>query len=435
MLLETEEFPRLLLRGRWALALTEAAISIFLALWYHERPAAAWIAMALLLAYNGVVLVQLYRLPIQRIPLRLLVVLDLLFLGNVAYYTGAATSPYLGLCYLIVFAAALFGNLKGGLAIGALAGVMTVGLGLLDPEKSRYRWEVVRDTAPYFVIVGGFTGYLVTQMKTWFTRYQGSFARELDQRRTEQARQRELELAREIQRSSLPLVAPDVAGLVLVLRTEPSLEVGGDLHVFIQDPIGGRLGLAIGDVSGKGMAAALIATSIGYLLPYLDPLRSPQQALVRLNKDLCERLPDSSFATLLYAELAPREGTLRLWNAGHPPALLWRARDGHIDSAACGQAPPLGLFTIWHAPEQELTLAPGDLVVFHSDGITEAQGMSEARLHELIRENAPQGPTILADRIIEALRAENSEPVDDLTLLICQRCLETMSPLLDSPAS
>lgn len=420
-LLDTEEFPRLLLRGRWALALTELTISVFLALWYRERPMEAWFAMGGLLAYNALILLFLYRLPMGRIPIRLLVVLDLLFLGNVAYYTGAATSPYLGLCYLIVFAAALFGNLRGGLIIGGLAGAMTVALELLDPNSNSHQWEVVRSTAPYFVIVGGFTGYLVTQMKTWFTRYQTSLAREAEQRRTEQAHQRELDLAREIQRSALPTKAPSIPGLAIVLCTESSLDVGGDLSVFIPDLARGRIGIAIGDVAGKGMAAALVATSIGYLLPHLDPFRNPQQTLGRLNKDLCERLPEMSFVTLLYAELEPAVGRLRLWNAGHPPALVWRARDGRIESALCGQAPPLGLFDEWQVPEQELTLAPGDLVVFHSDGITEAKGMDEPRLHQLIQDHAPCGPEALVKVILEQVHLQSNEPVDDLTLIICQR--------------
>ncbi|WP_309721433.1 PP2C family protein-serine/threonine phosphatase [Armatimonas sp.] len=422
-LLETEEFPLLLRRGRWALALTEAAISLFLALWYRERPPAAWVSMGLLLTYNMVVLAQLYRLSIWRIPIRLLVVLDLLFLGNAAYYTGAATSPYLGLCYLIVFVAALFGDLKGGLGVGLLAGLMTVALGFMDNTN---HWEIVRDTAPYFLIVGGFTGYLVTQMKTYFTRYQEGLARELEQKQTEQTHQHELELAREIQQSSLLMTVPELPGLKLVLRTQPSHEVGGDFHAFITDSATERLGLAVGDVAGKGIAAALVATSIGSLLPYLDPLRGAHHALVRLNKDLCGRLPTTTFATLLYAEIEASAGTLRLWNAGHPPALIWRARDGHVESASCGQAPPLGLFAIWRAPEQELTLAPGDLLILHSDGITEARTgdghsyFDEARLLDIIRAHAPHGPEALADAIFTALH-EGGEPSDDLTLLLCQR--------------
>lgn len=418
-LLDIEDFPLLLKRGRWALALTETAISLFLAVWYRDRPTAAWVAMFLLVAYNAVVLLQLSRLNSKRVRIRLLVMLDLLFLGNAAFYTGGATSPYLGLCYLIVFVAALFGDLRGGLFVGALAGLMTVALGRLAPAPDQ--WKVIRDTAPYFVIVGGFTGYLVAQMKTWFTRYQTSLARELEQRRTEQAHQQELELARDIQRSSLPTVAPTMPGLNLFLHTEPSREVGGDLTVFIPERTRGKLGVAIGDVAGKGMAAALVATSIGYLLPHLDPFRSPQQTLGRLNKDLCERLPEMSFVTLLYAELEPAVGRLRLWNAGHPPALVWRARDGRIESALCGLAPPLGLFDEWQVPEQELTLAPGDIVVFHSDGITEAKGMDEPRLHQLIRDHARCGPEALVKVILEQVHLQNSEPVDDLTLIICQR--------------
>jgi sigma-B regulation protein RsbU (phosphoserine phosphatase) len=142
-------------------------------------------------------------------------------------------------------------------------------------------------------------------------------------------------------------------------------------------------------------------------------------------------LPATTFATLLYAEIEARAGTLRLWNAGHPPALIWRARDGHVESASCGQAPPLGLFAIWRAPEQELTLAPGDLLILHSDGITEARtqrGQSyfdEARLLEIIRAHAPHGPEALADAVFAALH-EGGVPGDDLTLLLCQRNTQTV---------
>ena len=424
-LLETEGFPLLLRRGRWALAILETGLSVFMALWFQNRPLAAWIAMLFLFAYNVIVLLLLHRLPLKRTPIALFLILDLIFLANVSYYTGASTSPFIGQSYLIVFVAALFFDIKGGIIVGSLAAAMMIGLGLLDPGPDN--WEEVRDTAPYFVIVGGFTGFLVAQMKTWFTRYQESAAREAEQERTEQAYQRELELAREVQRSSLPIAPPVVAGAQLALRTEPSREVGGDFHAFVTDPAGTRLGIAVGDVSGKGIAAALTATSIGYLLPYLEPLRMPHAALVRLNKDLSERLPETSFATLIYTELNLETGTLRVWNAGHPPALLWRARDGRVEDTPSGVAPPLGLFSVWRAPEQELQLAPGDLVLLHSDGVLEVRGadgplFGEERLRQLVAAHAAKGPTALLEAILTALHAYG-EPGDDLTLVALQRSI------------
>jgi len=422
-LLESEGFPLLLKRGRWALALTETSLSLFMALWFRNRPPAAWLAMVLLFGYNIAVLILLHRLPIHRIRVHLLLVLDLIFLANVSYYTGATDSPFLGQSYLIVFVGALFFDLKGGLGVGFLAALIMVGMALL--ETGQARWEVVRDTAPYFVIVGGFTGFLVAQMKVWFGRYRASAEREASQHQTELARQREMELAREVQRTSLPLNPPVVPGLALALRTQPSREVGGDFHVFVPDPAGSRLGLAVGDVAGKGMAAALIATSIGYLLPYLEPLRVPHAALQRLNADLCERLPEASFATLLYAELGVTNGTLRLWNAGHPPALLWRVRDGRIEDTSCGVAPPLGMFAIWRAPEQELQLAPGDVVLIHSDGVLDVQDahgerFGEERLRRVMAEHASGGPKFLTEALLAALR-QFGELTDDLTLVAFQR--------------
>lgn len=424
-LLETEGFPLLLRRGRWALAVLETGLSIFMALWFRNRPAAAWIAMLLLFGYNVIVLILLHRLPLKRTPISLFLLLDLVFLGNVSYYTGANSSPFIGQCYLIVFVAALFFNVKGGIIVGGLAAAMMFSLEFLT--VGTHNWEGIRDSAPYFVIVGGFTGFLVAQMKTWFTRYQESVAREADQQRTEQAYQRELELAREVQRSSLPLAPPTIVGAELALRTEPSREVGGDFHVFVTDPTGLRLGVAVGDVSGKGIAAALTATSIGYLLPYLEPLRMPHAALVRLNKDLSARLPETSFATLIYTEFNLETGIVRVWNAGHPPAFIWRSRDGHVEDTSAGVAPPLGLFTAWRAPEQELQLAPGDLMLLHSDGITEVRDpdghfFGEDRLHQLVAAHAAKGPTALLEAILAAVHAYG-EPSDDLTLVALQRSI------------
>lgn len=419
-LLESEGVVRLMRAGRWGLTAVETTLSALLILWWRQRPLSAFLAMAILFGYNVVVLAILQRAPLSQIRVRLLLALDLLLLGNVSLWTGGSKSPFLGQCYLITLVAALFYNLPGGLVCGSAAGLLSVALAWTQERFTGESpvWEIVRDTAPYYVIVGGFTGFLVGQLKTWFARYH-------EQEQQAEVRRREMELARSVQRSSLPLTAPAVPGLEVAVRAVPSREVGGDFHAFAVDTSGARLGVAIGDVAGKGMAAALVATSIGYLLPYLRPLDNPQAALQRLNADLVARLPDASFASLLYAEIAPEANGVTIFNAGHPPALRWRAADGSVTETACGDAPPLGMFPSWSGRAQRLDLASGDLLLLCSDGLLEvrdAEGaeFGSARTARILAEQASRGPDAVADALLAAVQAWGA-PSDDLTLILCQR--------------
>jgi serine phosphatase RsbU (regulator of sigma subunit) len=426
-LLETDGFANLLKVGRWALAAIETGLSLFLAIWFQNRPMASWMAMGTLFVYNCIVLLLIHRLPLSKTPVKMLIALDLIFLTNACIWTNGIASPFLGQFYLIVFVSALFFDLRGGLLAGVFAGLLTVGIAISDVKLNGIApdWKIMRDTAPYFTIVGGFTGFLVREMKRWFGRYRESLQKDVERRQVDEARTRELELAREIQRSSLPTEAPIISGLQLALRSEPSREVGGDLHVFVADPSGTRIGVAVGDVSGKGIAAALVATSIGYLLPYLSPLAAPHAALLRLNKDLCERLPEAAFATLIYAEISPENNAVTIWNAGHPAAILWRARTQTLIESPEGDSPPLGLFPAWRTPSRLFPFDRGDLLVLYSDGVFETRSASgepfgHERLSKVIATLAPHGADAVADGIRSAVRAHGI-PNDDATVIVCQR--------------
>jgi hypothetical protein len=421
-LLEAESFPRLLRAGRWALTLIETALSIGLIVWYPERSLNAYLSMALLLGYNVVVLALLHRAPLSQLRLWLLLTLDLLLLGNVSLWTGGAHSPFLGQSHLIILVAALFFDLPGGLLAGLAAAGMTVGMALVaDPPG----WEIVRDIAPYFPIVGGFTGYLVGLMKRWFARFQ-------DQTRREESQRREMELARVVQRSSLPDAAPTVPGVEVAVRALPSQEVGGDFHVFVRDPHSSRLGIAIGDVAGKGMAAALTATSVGVLLPHLRPFDNPPATLASLSDDLLARLPAESFVTLLFVEIWPETDLATLWNAGHPPLILWRAADSRATETRSGDALPLGMLPAWKGRSQRLEIETDDVLLLVSDGVIETRDRAGeefgmARIADVLSSHARCTATAIADALIAAVEAHGM-PTDDLTVIVCRRTADPERP-------
>ena len=405
-------FLPLLKTGRWALTGIETALSVALILWFPGRPAGAFLAMGLLAVYNALTLYLLARWPLQKIPLRLILALDFVFLANVCLWTGRSLSPFLGLFFLIVLVAALFFDIAGGLLGGLAAGAFAFGLTFVTPEAM---WELTRDTAPYFPIVGGFTGLISQRMKIWLTQLRES---ETDAR----LRQQERELARVVQQSTLALAPPPFPRLTLAVRAFPSQEVGGDFHAFVTQPRE-ALGIALGDVSGKGMAAALTATSVGYLLPHLRAHGSPEAMLATLNADLHERLPPGAFVGMLYAELLAESDSLLLWNAGHTPG--WFSAKGEWRETALGVAPPLGLFPAWSAAPERLTLAPGETLVLCSDGLLETRGASgeelgPERLVRGLKNYASLPPEDLADALIGVARVFG-EPSDDLTVIVIRR--------------
>ncbi len=401
-------FLPLLRTGRWALAAIETAISLALIVWFPQRPVAAYVAMALLLAYNAALLTLLEKRSLQKIPIRSVLGLDFVFLTNVCFWTGGSNSPFLGLLHLLVLVSALFFDFVGGFLAGLAAALIAIGLTLITPDAI---WELTRDTAPYFPLVGGFTGFVAGRMKGWQTQLQES---ETEAR----LRRRERELAREVQRSTLPDTVPQLAGFSFAVRAEPSQEVGGDFHLFLA-PRPGVLGIVLGDVSGKGLAAALTATGIGYLLPHLRTQSPPEVRLSVLSADLHQRLPSGAFVALIYLEVEENSSALTLWNAGHAPPWL-----GSEEMPPSG-VPPLGLMPDWKAASQPLTLAPGETLLLCSDGVLEVRNsegemLGPARLASLIDAHRDASPDTLADAIVDAVHA-HGEPSDDLSVLVLRR--------------
>jgi sigma-B regulation protein RsbU (phosphoserine phosphatase) len=231
------------------------------------------------------------------------------------------------------------------------------------------------------------------------------------------------------QRSIVSLVAPDVPGYDLASHYAAAREIGGDFFELFRLRRRSRpLSIVIADVTGKGIAAALLmAFARPVIHGALNGANGPAQALERTNKILVDERRSILFITVLVGELDLPSGRIRLANAGHEPPLVVPAdgspiRQLEIGGVLMGAFPTLGL------REVDLTLAPGDVLFLYTDGVTDARGPSgerfgEARKVEVV--DAARGGT--AKDIVDAVRGAvaafsgDVEPADDVTIVAVGR--------------
>jgi serine phosphatase RsbU (regulator of sigma subunit)/predicted ester cyclase len=250
-----------------------------------------------------------------------------------------------------------------------------------------------------------------------------SLAQEIREReRIEQ----DLRVARRIQQASLPEEVPQLEGWQIAPYYEPAREVGGDFYDFHLLPEG-RLGLVVGDATGKGVPAALVmSTTCGMLQAVSQTVdsTSPGEVLERVNETLLTRIPPNMFATCFYAILDPGSASLSYANAGHDLPYLWHGGDAG-ELRARGM--PLGLMPGMSYEEGEVSLREGNCVLFYSDGLVEAhepkgEMFGFPRLRALVAEHAEEWS--LGDFLMEELYSfvgEGWEQEDDITLLTLRR--------------
>jgi sigma-B regulation protein RsbU (phosphoserine phosphatase) len=240
---------------------------------------------------------------------------------------------------------------------------------------------------------------------------------------------RDLEAARDIQQRLLPPVPARVAGLEAGAVLRSSTIVGGDFFDIF--PMGERLGVVVGDVSGKGIPAALLMVMVRTLLREIArDLIAPAEVLTRLNASLCRDMPPSMFVTVMLAALDPADpGRVVLAGGGHPdPVVVGAARGAAAVPLGAGGGTVLGVFSDSAFGEIELTLAaPGDALVLLTDGLVEAQNEDGHRpglaalLPVLDRERA-LGAQALADRLTaDVLARGGSRLQDDMTVFVLKR--------------
>jgi len=187
---------------------------------------------------------------------------------------------------------------------------------------------------------------------------------------------RDMEFARTVQESFLPQKAPEVQHYRFSAHYTPALEVGGDFYDFIH--LDKNLtGIVIGDVSGKGVSAALYMAKMGSDMRTLAfTEQSPVEALTKLNDLLAERSRRGMFATLLYIELDSRSGKMIISNAGHLPPIIKKA-DGSLMAPARAGGAPLGMLPGMKFRQETAKLERGDTVILYTDGIVEAMNAKE----------------------------------------------------------
>ncbi len=235
----------------------------------------------------------------------------------------------------------------------------------------------------------------------------------------------ELRIGRTVQRELLPEENPTIAGWSVWLFTRPANDVGGDLVDYINLDEN-RLALAIGDVAGKGLGAALLMSKLQSTLRAIAPdYESLSELGNRLNLIFCRDSLPNKFATLVYFEVAQNSGRVRLLNAGHLPP-LW-LHGGKVEELPHG-APALGLMKTSKYEEHGLDLDPGDLLVAYSDGVTEARNernefFGDQRLRAIVERSVGVSPEKVGERILQEVDhfVGEAPPSDDLSLVIAKR--------------
>jgi sigma-B regulation protein RsbU (phosphoserine phosphatase) len=243
----------------------------------------------------------------------------------------------------------------------------------------------------------------------------------------------DLEVAREIQMTMLPREMVTGGGLEAYGFTRPANTVGGDFYDVLPTS-DGRLVLALGDVAGKGSPAALLMALVLAILRTLVEEGLPLDAIAdRLNLQVMRYAPRSRFVTLCLAVFDPTTGDLGYVNAGHPPPVLRRAGGAFERLTTGGLA--LGMFELAAYPAGHATLAAGDVLVFYSDGITEAEDtrgvpFDESGLRAVIGQHWWKDAAGLGQGIVRAVEdyARGTRLADDLTVLAIRRPIPLPRP-------
>ncbi|MEA2204034.1 MAG: phosphoserine phosphatase RsbU/P [Blastocatellia bacterium] len=254
----------------------------------------------------------------------------------------------------------------------------------------------------------------------------------LDEQLKRERMEHELQVASEIQQRFQPTAPPQVPGYELQGISFPCYEIGGDYYDFIQRE-DGRLIVALGDVSGKGAAAALLMSSLHAAVHAQAASHdSILKTISGVNRYLAENIPANRFITLFYAELQPKTGALSFLNAGHNPPLIVHAA-GTMEQLAAGGL-PLGIMPDAEYREGLTHLSYGDVLVIYSDGVTEAQSPSgeefgPTRLYDVVARNMEASAAGIRDRIESALTkfSQGTPAADDITLVIVKRQAEGAS--------
>ncbi|HSK70108.1 MAG TPA: SpoIIE family protein phosphatase [Pyrinomonadaceae bacterium] len=251
-------------------------------------------------------------------------------------------------------------------------------------------------------------------------------ARLLEERFERERMEHELELATEIQQRFQPSSPPIIAGYEFQGVSFSCYEIGGDYYDFISLH-NDKMLIALGDVSGKGTAAALLMSSLHAAIHGQVAAKSTLPEMINaVNQYLADNTPTNRFVTLFSAELDPENGKIQFINAGHNPPLMVHA-DGTVEQLASGGF-PLGIIPMAEYDLGETELKSGEVLIVYSDGVSEAANLQGEefgveRLAEVVRQNLQRSASGIRDKIESAVSTftQSAPAGDDITLVIVKR--------------
>jgi serine phosphatase RsbU (regulator of sigma subunit) len=258
--------------------------------------------------------------------------------------------------------------------------------------------------------------------------------RSIDQRRrayaekleNERRMEQELDIAKQVQARLFPQTLPEISGLDYAGICVQARSVGGDYYDFLELGME-RLAMVVGDIAGKGIAAALLMANLQANLrsQLVSAAGHPEKVLESVNKLLFENTNPSAYATLFFVGYDAASGRLSYANCGHVPGLI--LRNGGTVERLDSNNTVLGLFECWDCSFSSAQLATGDLLALYTDGITECpnsdgEEFGEARLVDALRTFSTLQPRELGAAIIRnVLDFSNGNQADDLTLIVARR--------------
>lgn len=341
------------------------------------------------------------------------------FVAAAAFACSRSLLPILARAHPVLRYAATITALVGSAFLATLLSLgFRIGV-LFNTEDRPFFLTVVLANLVLSLLVGG-------ALITW-DGMRRSLARAYEQLRAKEAMEREMELAREVQEEMLPKTAPDIEGLEFAFTNKPARKVGGDTLDFVPLP-DGRWALAVGDVVGKGMAAALMMANLQALV---RAVASVEPDPGRLNAIVSEviggRMRPGRFVTLAYLVYDPVTGAINYSLAGHHPPMLVGINGVRL--LECGGL-PLGLYPGLPYDQGTDRLEPGESMVLYTDGLIEAgaggdeeQPFGHDKLKDICARRHREGPEVLLNTIVSALEnhLDGAPPADDTTILVVRR--------------
>lgn len=417
------EFMLLLVIGRWLVV----ASVVFVVVLHHPVPidrGNLLVAGAVIAAYNVFQWVLLRRSLCCTYPPALVIAVDLALATLLVAFSGATRSPFLGLYYLVILIAAALCDLRGSLLTAAGA----ILLQLLVVQVTHYeephtprdihvlRLQHVVSTFPYVVLIAWVGSYLVRLL-----REQWEGRREAETHLA--VIHRELEIARDVQSVLLEVPLPVLPGLSIGVHAAPLHGIGGDLRHYTALPDG--VGIAVADISGHSVAAALLAVRLSELLEEAGLGVPLDEVAVRWNHTVAARTPPEVFVTAVFCEIAGTSSQVRYTVAGHPPPLLWRRAAAKVEALTQCSGALLGVLPEASYRVCETHLEIGDVLLLYTDGAIEAQGadgemLGTEGLSDLLARCAHLPPPELVEHLAAGIRT-GREVSDDMTLLAIAR--------------